>query len=267
MKKIIILLFTISPIILLAQVKPDRAQRKADRALRVKQLLEKEEEGTIAFSRQTVFGVKANTDGYGIFIELGRMQTVRRANLFSLEIAERKHPKEDKLTTVDLASGFQIGNPFIYGKRNNFYLAKLGYAQQRLIGGKGIKNGVAVSGIFGGGLTAGLLKPYYLRVVDGTGQEKDIKYSQADSAAFLDVSDIVGAAGFGKGFNQIKFVPGLHAKGAFRFDYGRYNELVSALEVGIQAEYYTQKMPIMLLNKEKRFFFNAYISLLFGRRK
>ncbi len=70
-----------------------------------------------------------------------------------------------------------------------------------------------------------------------------------------------------KGFGEMKFVPGAHVRTALRFDYGRYNEVVSALEVGLNAEYYTQKMPILLLNKEKRLFFNAYVALTFGKRK
>ena len=38
-------------------------------------------------------------------------------------------------------------------------------------------------------------------------------------------------------------VPGLYAKAAIRFDYGSYNEVMSALEVGIAGEYYTKKIP------------------------
>jgi hypothetical protein len=37
--------------------------------------------------------------------------------------------------------------------------------------------------------------------------------------------------------------------------------------VGINAEYYSKTMPILLLNKERKFFFNAYIALVFGKRK
>jgi hypothetical protein len=78
---------------------------------------------------------------------------------------------------------------------------------------------------------------------------------------------IIGRSAFGKGFNETKFVAGAHARTALRFDYGRYNEVLSALEVGVNAEYYSQTMPMVLLNKDKKFFFNAYIALVFGKRK
>jgi hypothetical protein len=263
-KKIVLLLIVFAPAVLLAQ-KPDRkADKKTERKERIKLLQQRAAEGEIVFARQTVFGIKLNTDGYGGFLELGRMKTLKRASLYWLEFGERKHPKEEKLSR-----GY-FSNPFIYGKVNNFYYARLGFAQQIMLGQKGNKNGVAISAIYGGGISVGFLKPYYIEIEDpNTGAIYDIKYgtdAQKDSF-FLDPTVINGGSGFGKGFKELKFVPGFNIRTALRFDYGRFNELVSALEVGLNAEYYTQTMPIMLLNKEKRFFFNAYVSLVFGKRK
>lgn len=266
-KKILVALVMIISIAATAQKKPasERDVRRAANKERIKQLIKQEEEGAIIFQKQTAFGVKLNSDGYSAFLELGRLKTPRKTNLYSLEIGERKHPKEEKLTRGFI--GFAIGNPFIFGKINNFYYTKVGFAQQRLIGGKGNKNGVAVSAIYGGGVSAGLLKPYYIRINDPQdGKQKDVKYNKNDSV-FLAADIINGAAGFGKGFNEIKFTPGIYAKTAIRFDYGRYNEMVSAIEVGLNAEFYTSKMPMMLRNKEKQFFFNAYAAIVFGKRK
>jgi len=126
---------------------------------------------------------------------------------------------------------------------------------------------VAVSAIYGGGISAGLLKPYYLQIQNTTTQrQEEIKYDNNDQV-FLDPTIILGKGSFSKGFNEMQFVPGAHVKGALRFDYGRYNEVVSALEVGLKATYFSKKMPIMLLNDPKSLFFNAYISVTFGKRK
>jgi hypothetical protein len=43
--------------------------------------------------------------------------------------------------------------------------------------------------------------------------------------------------------------------------------VLSAIEVGINAEYYTKNMPIMVAAPDKKFFFNANIALVFGKRK
>ena len=249
-----------------SQNKDLKQQKKAERKEQINRMISQEEEGAIIFQKQTVFGVKLNTDGYGMFIETGRMKTARKANLYSLELGERKHSKEEKISSF--TSGY-LSNPYIYGKINNFYYAKLGFAQQRLIGNKGNKNGVAISAIYGGGLSAGLLKPYYLKVSSAQGNTtRDVKFSPKDSAIFLDNPNyILGSSGFTKGFGEIKFKPGAYLKTALRFDYGRYNELVSAIEVGLNVELYASKMPVMLLQKQRQTFFNAYAAIEFGRRK
>ena len=158
MKKIVLVVCgSILAISTFAQKKPvsERDQKRADRKERINQLMKQEEEGALIFQKQTAFGIKLNTDGYAAFLELGTLKTPVKTNLYSLEIGERKHSKEEKVSRGSF--GFSIGNPFIYGKINNFYFTKLGIGQQRLIGGKGNKNGVAVSAIYGGGVSAGLL--------------------------------------------------------------------------------------------------------------
>ncbi|HEX8277225.1 MAG TPA: hypothetical protein VF540_00965 [Segetibacter sp.] len=248
-----------------AQDKEARDQKKEEKKDKIRQLIMQEEQGAIIYQRQTIFGVKLNTDGYGAMLEFGRLKTPRKSNLYSLEIGERKHSKEEKITS---SRGGYLSNPYIFGKINNFYYAKLGYAQQRLIGNKGNKNGVAVSAIYGGGLSAALLKPYYLKISDRENNlVDDVKYNNNEDVFLANQDLVLGSSGFGKGFGELKFTPGAFVKTAMRFDYGRYNELVSAIEVGLNVEFYSKKTPIMLLTKEKQLFFNAYAAIAFGRRK
>ncbi len=136
-----------------------------------------------------------------------------------------------------------------------------------MLGTKSNKNGIAVSAIYGGGLSLGLIKPYYIQVRDvTTGNLKDIKYDD-DNTLFLNATSIEGGSGIGKGFNELKINPGLHAKAALRFDHGKYNDMLSAIELGINVEYYTQTVNQMVLSKDRRLFFNGYIAITFGRRK
>lgn len=272
-KKLFLMSFILSSVFVSAQqsVKSTNAdtkqQKKAERREKINQLIKQEEEGALIYQKQGAFGFKFNTDAWSMFYEHGKYKTINKTSLWWLELGERKHPKEEKVPTLNAQQGFLIISSYIYGKRNNFYYLKAGLGQQTLIGGKGNKNGVAVSAIYGAGFSAGLLKPYYLEIVDpSTNKKEEIKYNNNDNL-FLDPTIILGKGSFGKGFNEIKFVPGAHARAALRFDYGRYNEVLSAMEVGVNAEYYSQTMPILLLNKEKKFFFNAYIALVFGKRK
>lgn len=265
MKKLPLLLFLFSFALAVSaqDKKSEKNDKKEARRKKVSELIKQSEEGVLVYSKQSIFGFQFRTNGYGAFYELGKMKSNRKTNIYRIDITEIKHPKEEKLQ----ANGIIFGNPFIYGKINNFYQVTLGFGQQYILGQKGNKNGVAVSAIFNGGLAIGLLKPYYLEVQDPlTGNNKVIKYAGADTTLFLGQT-IVGNGGFGKGWNELKVKPGAFLKTALRFDYGRFNEVVSGIEVGLSAEFYSAKIPIMVDQKNKQLFFQGYISILFGRRK
>jgi len=241
-----------------------KEQQRQERKRHLAELVRREEEGSLIYNKQSVFGFKLNTDGWTALFEHGKYKTITTTNTWFLEIGERKSHKEEKITATD-ATGFPVGNPLIYGKQNVFYNVNIGIGQQKLIGGKGAKNGVAVSAIYGGGFSAGLLKPYYVTIIDPNTQEtRDIKYNAQDDTLFLYYP--FSSAGFTKGFSEIKFTPGVIAHAGLRFDYGRYNELLSAIEVGISAEYYTKDMPILVNQAPKQFFYNAYVAIEFGKR-
>ena len=242
------------------------AIKKEQRRQKINAIVKQAEEGVLVYNKQTTFGLQARSNGYGLFYEMGRMKTPLKSTIYRVDFTEIKHPKENKFQNI--SNPFLIlSNPYVYGKVNNFYQLTLGYGQQRMLGQKGNKNGVSVSAIYNGGLSLGLLKPYYVQVEDPQStQLKFIKYSSADSAVFLGPA-IIGSGGFWRGWKEVKLQPGLFVKTALRFDYGRFNEVVSGLELGVSAEYYTKKVTIMALQNDKPFFFQGYISLLFGRRK
>jgi hypothetical protein len=236
-----------------------RKDRKEAKRERINALLKQEEEGEIIFSKQSAFGLKLNTDGYGISYEIGRFKSPRVATIFQIELNEKKHKKEKR---ISLTNGFNF-NSVIYGKLNNFYQAKLGVGQQRIIGGKGNKNGVAVMAIYAAGLSVGLQKPYFVDVTDLNSQRVRKTYPTISDSGYVEQ----GASGFTVGWDKVQPKWGGHAKAAMRFDYGRFNETVTAIEVGLNAEYYFADVYQMAYNEPKKFFFNAYISLLLGRRK
>jgi hypothetical protein len=260
MRAFLVIILSVFTITAYSQTKEEKKKARQER---IEKLMEEEEEGTIIFSRQTAFGIKLNTDGYGIFLELGKAKTTRLTNSWWLELGEHKSNQEKRVMNIAFAYS---SNPFIYGKINNFYEAKLGYNQQRVIGTMGTQNGVSVSAIYGGGISAALMKPYMLTVYDSVNRYRDIKFAD-DPARFLNENNIVGSAGFTKGWSDVKFIPGVHARAAMRFDYGRFNDVLSAIELGVNAMYYTKDVEIMALNPGKKFFLNGYVAILFGKRK
>ena len=237
-----------------------KKQRQAEKRAHINHLIKQEEEGVISYKKSFVFGAKLLNDGYGVFFELGRASSVKKSLLYQLEIIERKHIKEDKQSNPFINS-----IPFIYGKQNFFYPAKLGVQQQILLGNKSNKNGVSVTANYGGGISMALLRPYYLQVQKGNDLIY-VKYDSPDSSLFLN-GPIYGGPTFGKGWSDLTITPGLYAKTSVRFDYGAYNEIVSAIEVGLTGEYYSKKIPILLGNTQRQFFFSGFVAVLFGKRK
>ncbi|MBO9562814.1 MAG: hypothetical protein J7621_08580 [Niastella sp.] len=237
-----------------------RKDKKAAKREEVARLLKLEEEGEIIFNKQSIFGLKLATDGYGLSYEWGRFKSNRVATIFQIELNEKKHPKEKR--TSYAVGAFNV-NSVIYGKTNNFYQLKLGVGQQRIIGGKGNKNGVGVMAIYAGGVSAGFEKPYYVDVVNKSDQRIRSTYPTIIDSQYVEI----GAAGFTVGWGDVKIRPGAHAKAGLRFDFGRFNETITAVEVGVSAEFYAQKISQMAYNKDKQFFFNGYVTLLLGKRK
>lgn len=245
-----------------ARKEGSRQQKKNERRERIDALARQEEEGEIVYNKQNVFSIKLATDGYGIGYEFGKFKAERKSILFNFELSEKKHPKEKREGKFD-NSQLRV-NYIAFGKTNTFYQARLGAAMQQVIGGKGNKNGVSVSAVYGGGLTLGLVKPYIVQALDeNTDELVDSRYPEIIDSGYFEIK----AKGLAGGWNDLKVRPGAYVKTAMRFDYGRLNETVTAIEVGLSAEYYPNKISQMLFNKEKQLFFNAYVALLLGKRK
>lgn len=259
----IFLIIVMSQLCLTTFAQKAHTTRKAEKRKRISNIIKQEEEGVIVYHHQTVFGLKLINDGYGGFFEYGRSQSIKKSILFQLEVSERKSPKEEK----QVFNNYSF-SPIIYGKRNFVYPIKLGVQVQNLLGNKSNKNGVSITANYGGGISLALIRPYLIQQ-NKNGVTTYIGYNSPDSLIFLDQGDRNRAGGpnLSTGWNKATVTPGIFAKTALRFDYGTYNEIVSALEVGLTGEFYTKKIPIMAHIPAKQFFLSVYASILFGKRK
>lgn len=220
-------------------------------------------------SKELSGGIRLNTDGWSIFAERGVVKSEERESdlfynlrFFSIEISEKKHPKEKRTTSG--GGGPETSNSYIFGKINNFYTVKLGYGSRRLIAGKPDPGTVSIHWVNSGGLSLGMLKPYYLTVSSG----ENIKYTDANRDEFLAGYNIAGSAGLSKGFGEMKVVPGLHFRTGLHFDFAPRERKKSklAIETGINGELYAKNIELMANQKAVPYFVNLYLSFQFGRR-
>ncbi len=122
------------------------------------------------------------------------------------------------------------------------------------------------------GVSAGVIKPYYIQVVkedDGLfpREFEYIKYSEEKRTVFLDDEEIFGKAPFRKGLGEMKLTPGIHAQGGMHFDWSKDENVILATEVGLMMDFYFSSIPLMVDQSSKPFFLNLYVSLQFGKRK
>ncbi len=216
-------------------------------------------------------GLRLSTDGYGIFVDKGwikgdafpnnKESRFYHVRLLQVELSERKHPKEMKTNSAFGGLGLEPSS-YILGKINNFYTLRVGYGRRQMIAGKPDPGTVAVHWVYVGGLSLGLVKPYYLELQSlGTR-----KYTDSIINEFTSEMQILGKASFTKGFNELKFVPGAYVKSGLHFDFANKRKGLMALEVGASAELYIKKVEQMVLQEPKAIFFNFYGSFQLGKR-
>lgn len=218
-------------------------------------------------------GFRINSNGWGIFIDKGFLYgndaygSINRNKYFQskiieLSFSEIKNPKEIKANSVLPGLPFQPG-AYILGKINNFFQANLGYGYWRLIAGKPDPGTVSIHWTYLGGFSAALLKPYYLDLY----QLGTVKYSKDIQNEFVTPGMIMGKAGFSKGLNETKFVPGIFLKTGLHFDFASRPRGLMAIEAGVSGAYYFQEIEQMVGQDPKKFFLNFYASLQFGGKR
>ena len=221
-------------------------------------------------------GFRLNSDGWSFFVNRGFLDEEHHQTIFlSFDFSEKKHPKETRTQNDNFS--VQYPNevkpiPYKYGKVNNFYQFKIGLGKSVALTDKLDKKSVVIHWIYNGGLSIGLLKPYYLDLLVPEGNtyvRKYEKYSEENKEYFLDLNNrgtILGGGGFSKGLNEITIKPGIHLKSGFNFDYSTTRKSLLGVEIGAGFEWYGKEIEIMKNTKNASYFLNFYADIRFGKR-
>lgn len=235
------------------------------------QIAPKEEVGFL-YNRETTYNFRLATNrSFGFGMEWGRLRTYDKTKTLSLGISEMKHPREQKQNAAP--SVRRSSRPFVYGKKNSLFVLRSGWGAKRYFSEKAKQKGVAVGMSYSIGPSMGLLKPYYLTInlegtSAGTGRPTAVKYSEKNHDDFLNNSKILGAAPFTQGIKETSFLPGGTASIAYHMDWGAFDEMVKALEIGFTVDVFAKKAPIFVTDAQnQQVFFNFFLNLQFGKRK
>ncbi len=209
-----------------------------------------------------------HTNGFYFGFNTGTIQTYRKTRINHFGIGILYHPLE---TRISQPTGFSYRNysSYKFGKVNHLINLRAGRGNILTLTEKARKKGIALGLRYEGGVTLGLLKPYYLQVReerDGVIVAREIRYGDAPED-FLNPDHILGRGSFFKGMDKIKLVPGLFGRLAFRFDPGAYDNFIRTVETGIQVDLYASKPEIMVSEKNAQYYLNFYLNLQLGSRR
>lgn len=209
-------------------------------------------------------GVRIQTNGFTIFAEYGWIKDIKRTRLLQLEYSyfmDYRYKKQN--------SPIPGGRDYVFGLQNRFHVIRAAYGFKRVIADKSARNGVCLSATFFGGISLGLLKPYYLTLLQptdgGPPELKEERYSPANETRFLSRDSIAEAAPIRFGLNQIP-VAGAHIKAGLDFDWGSKDAFVKALQAGVMIDVYYKRLPLMVNNTNRFYQAAFYISFQFGKR-
>ncbi len=227
-----------------------------------------------SYRKEFVFGANFNTQGGllgGAMVRSGRVLDADWLRFWSLEGVMLKNAKEERMNT-------SVGGSYIVRKTNYAFSLRPSIGLQKVLFRKAPDAGVQVNGLLSAGPSFGLLLPYYItydRTYAQTGiptpATDEIVVEQYDPNKHIFNAAILDKGPLFSGIGQTQVVPGFHLRGGLSFEYGRYRDAVTGLEVGFLLDAYTKRLLILSpfsdgdgLNRQ--LFPSVYLTLYFGQR-
>lgn len=221
---------------------------------------ELDEQQRVFYRNERTAAFSLNSNGYSIGYREGKRLDFLNKRIFDLELAILKHPKELKLTNPFV----QVGNSFVFGKLNNVFTLKGSIGHQREIFKKKDLGGVSIKYFYSAGPSLAFTKPIYYNVLYlGPGNTYELKQEKFN----IDIhqpADIYSRASFFKGTRELGVIPGVYAKAGFNFEYSKEDRIIHAIELGISAEAYLKKIPIMAAEDNNALFLNLFVCYRIG---
>jgi len=197
-------------------------------------------EGERGFYRREISGgAFLHTNGVGGNFRYALRKTGYRKTIFAGEISTMKHPKEIKVTS----SNFDNTRGFVYGKQNSLTILRTQYGFQKIWFTKDRKKGVQVSYFLLGGQSIGFEKPVYLEIRPDDRTTRTLRTEVFDPSRH-NSGNIIGRAPVLTGLEETKLVPGLNLKLGLNFEYAPYDDMLRAIEVGVNVDGFVRNINI-----------------------
>ena len=209
-----------------------------------------------------------NSNGFGANYRYGQRINADNKRLYEIDFAYIRDPKERRSET-----GAQT--MIVYGKKNLAFDFRFGYGKQHEKFRKHDIGGVAIRRFYNFGPSLVLMKPIFYDRIDVTTQTI-YRSSKFDPMWYSNNHRIIGRSSFFDGFDRIRVVPGAFVKFGYNFEFGSHDRNIHALEAGLIAEGFIERLEIMDFTnldlnqryktaQNRQFFLTIFLSYRFGK--
>lgn len=224
-------------------------------------------ENKILYSRQRTYGIIAHNLGLGVQFRTGKRLSIFKTRMLEFEFVTTKSYKQVKMLNPYPTNARR----FVYGKLNEGFFLRANIVWKKLLNRKPYWGGVEVRWLYGGGISLGIAKPYYLyvvySVVTPNGQEEYQILTEQYNKEQQSWDMIYGRAPFSRGISEITIHPGLYLKTGLNFEYGKNSTRIKAIEIGGSIDVLPFGMTIMAESGENQVLFpSIFLNFSLGKR-
>lgn len=216
-----------------------------------------------ALNQAVYGGLTLSTNGWGLNVQYTRKRSNRYKFLYGLNVGNIRNEKEQKA----FYAVFKSVKPYYYGKLNSLVTFRPFYGGKVLLFEKAREKGVEIDFVWGLGLSVGMLKPVYLKIIktDPITGENYIN-EERYNPLIHQKNDILGRSSWLKGVNKAKLRMGLYAKAGFYFDISTRKQFLWGIEIGAQLDAFFHKIPMMYQSSFKSYYPSLYLNIMLGRK-
>ena len=151
----------------------------------------------VIYKEERAFDIRVHTNGFSLSYNKGQLLTYYKTRYYHFDFGFLKDARERRQNKNISFPNEGSSSSFVYGKRNVFFQLRGGIGEKRYLSEKANRRGLAVGLNYEGGITVGLLKPYYLDLIvipeDNIRESflESRKYTDEIHSAFLNENDAV----------------------------------------------------------------------------
>lgn len=218
------------------------------------------------FSNAKGIGLGLTLKGNGFGLAFQKNSVTKEFNLqrtFSIDLVTSKHPREFKIVNQ---GGAPNPTPYVYGKIYHTAFTRLGYGYRKTLIMPTQNNTLGIDLMVVAGPTVGVQRPVYLDIMtfEMNDQVATIRSQKFMDNVNIQQDDIVGYSRASKGWNEMKYTPGVGIKPSINIYWGSFETSVKQLNIGTMIDFFPSGIQVMAFGENPKTYTKPYLSFLWS---